>query len=339
MPKEPVPVISFSRLLKGEQDSQAAAGIHKACCDSGFFYLSDFGIDDETITTVVKAMRWFFALPATVKQTVARSENNSRGYYNNELTKNIRDMKEVFDFGYKYDPKLPDKHQVNVTQDGWNQWPETSGSDVFFNVLNDYFERCGFVALRLLEVLATNLGAPCETLRSDFHPHHSSFLRLNYYPVEDPLASGRGGEVKSAESGRMGVHHHTDAGALTLLLQDDVGGLQVFHENTWKPVPPVAGTLVVNIGDIAKVWSNDLYHAALHRVVASSRQDRYSIPYFFNPVYSAIYQPLAEINGHKTRPHYAPINWGHFRHHRQHGDYGDYGDEIQISDFLLKEQE
>ena len=330
-----VPVINFSRLLQGKKDPQAAAGIHMACCDSGFFYLSDFGIDAETIAGVIKAMRWFFALPPVIKQSVARSEQNSRGYYNNELTKNIRDMKEVFDFGYKYDQKLPDDHVLNVTQDGWNQWPQTAGSDVFYKVLNDYFERCGVVALRLLEVLTQNLGAPVETLKTDFHPHHSSFLRLNYYPVKDPLAAEKGVKMRSADSGNMGVHHHTDAGALTLLLQDDVGGLQVFHENTWKPVPPVPGTLVVNIGDIVKVWSNDLYHAALHRVVASSQRDRYSVPYFFNPVYTANYQPLSEINGRETRPHYEPINWGHFRHHRQHGDYGDYGDEIQISDYLL----
>ena len=120
-----------------------------------------------------------------------------------------------------------------------------------------------------------------------------------------------------------------------MLLQDNVGGLQVFHEDTWKDVPPVPGTLVVNIGDIVKVWSNDLYHAALHRVVASSHRDRYSIPFFYNPVYTANYQPLPEIRGEKVTPHYSPINWGHFRHHRQHGDYGDYGNEIQISDYKL----
>ena len=332
---QPVPVVDFSRLIKGEADPQAAAIIHKACCDSGFFYLSNFGIGADEIAAVEKAMFWFFALPLEHKQSVARSEENSRGYYNNELTKNIRDMKEVFDFGFKLDSKLPDDHGVNLSQDGWNQWPHVDGSDSFRTVLNDYFDHCGVVALCLLEVLTTNLGAAVETLTSDFNPGHSSFLRLNYYPVEDPLAAGQGVEAKSADSGNMGVHHHTDAGALTLLLQDDVGGLEVFHEDVWKPVPPVAGTLVVNIGDIVKVWSNDLYHAALHRVVASSKRDRYSVPYFFNPVYSANYQPLAEIRGHKVEPHYSAINWGHFRHERQHGDYGDYGDEIQISDFRL----
>jgi isopenicillin N synthase-like dioxygenase len=332
---EPVPVVDFSRLLNGEEDLQARATIHQACCDSGFFYLKGFGIGGNEIAAVENAMQWFFALPAEAKQTVARSEENSRGYYNNELTKNIRDMKEVFDFGFKNNYNLPDDDISNLTQDGWNQWPLVAGSSHFKAVLDDYFERCSSVALKLLQVLTANLGAPVETLTGDFFPLHSSFLRLNYYPVGDPLALEKGEHTKSADTGSMGVHHHTDAGALTLLLQDDVGGLEVFHQNTWKSVPPIADTLVVNIGDIVKVWSNDLYHAALHRVVASREQDRYSIPFFFNPLYSANYAPLPEILGKSVKPHYSPINWGHFRHERQHGDYGDYGDEVQISDFRI----
>ena len=65
--------------------------------------------------------------------------------------------------------------------------------------------------------------------------------------------------------------------------------LEVFHNKSWKPVAPIPGTMVVNIGDTVKVWSNDLYHAALHRVVASSGKDRYSAPYFFN---SGVYRKL-----------------------------------------------
>jgi isopenicillin N synthase-like dioxygenase len=333
--KEPVPIVDFSRLIKGAEDPQAAETIHRACTDSGFFYLKNFGISEDEIEQVEQAMKWFFALPPAVKQTLNRSEENSRGYYNNELTKNIRDMKEVFDFGYIVNDSMSDDDLVNRSQDGWNQWPETAGSAEFKSILTAYSDRCSEVALRLLAVLTANLGAPMEVWKDDFVPVHSSFLRLNYYPVEDPLAAEQGNERKAVDTGNMGVHHHTDAGALTLLLQDAVGGLQVFHEDTWKDVPPVPGTIVVNIGDIVKVWSNDQYHAALHRVVASKHRDRYSVPFFYNPVYTATYQPLPEIRGEKIEPHYGPINWGHFRHHRQHGDYGDYGDEIQISDFLL----
>ena len=121
---EPVPNIDFSRLLEGQADAQAADTIHRACFVSGFFYLSNFGIGKDKIALLEDAMQWFFALPQALKQSVARNEENSRGYYNNELTKNTRDMKEVFDFGVKINPDMYDSHLGNHTQDGWNQWPQ-----------------------------------------------------------------------------------------------------------------------------------------------------------------------------------------------------------------------
>jgi isopenicillin N synthase-like dioxygenase len=90
-------------------------------------------------------------------------------------------------------------------------------------------------------------------------------------------------------SGRLGIHHHTDAGALTLLLQDDQPGLQVYHEGGWHLVEPRADALVVNIGDVVQLWSNDRYQAALHRVLASGKAERYGAPFFFNPASGAVH--------------------------------------------------
>jgi len=336
---DPVPIIDISVLTEtdgigsgGEREAVAAA-VDKACRGSGFFYISGSGIGDELLERVWAVTRWFFALPADKKQAVARSEHNSRGYYDRELTKNARDMKEVFDFGHVPNPGLPEDHPDNHTEDGWNQWPAADGGRQFRQTLTEYYDACGRAALALLKVIATNLSGDDEALVRDFHPDHTSFIRLNYYPVADPLAAGE--MRRSADSGSMGVHHHTDAGALTLLLQDDVAGLQIYLDGRWVPVDPVPGTLVVNIGDIAQVWSNDRYTAPLHRVVASRDLDRYSVPYFFNPRYSCNYAPIAGPATDPEQPHYAPINWGRFRKDRQHGDYGDYGKEIQIADFRL----
>lgn len=316
----PVPIIDLAALMRGEQDAEAARQVDKACRGSGFFYINGHGLD-ALIDEAWAATRWFFDQSLEYKLGVARSESNSRGFYNRELTKNTRDLKEVFDFG-----------SPGHNQDGWNQWPDGSEVTFFQTALTAHFEACHGVALRLLEVITANLGASPQALTAGFTPRHSSFLRLNYYPVEDPLTQpGRPGSA--ADTGLMGVHHHTDAGALTLLLQDQVGGLEIHHGGAWVPVPAVPGTLVVNIGDIVQVWSNDRYHAPLHRVVASARRDRYSLPYFFNPVYATDYAPLPEQTGPDRPARYASINWGHFRRERQHGDYGDYGSEIQISDF------
>jgi isopenicillin N synthase-like dioxygenase len=133
-------------------------------------------------------------------------------------------------------------------------------------------------------------------------------------------------------TGQLGVHHHTDAGALTLLLQDHQPGLQVHRDGLWYLVEPRADALVVNIGDIVQVWSNDRYRAALHRVLANRDNERYSAPFFLNPASDAIYAPLPSACA-SAPPRYRPIQWGAFRAARAAGDYADCGEEVQIAHF------
>ena len=335
-----MPIIDFSELVERDEASdpsiraEIAAAVDQACRQSGFFYIRGCGFSDGLIERVWDVTRWFFALPTEAKRVAARSEDNSRGFYDRELTKNQRDMKEVFDFGHVPNPALPEDHPENLTEDGWNLWPAAPGSDRFKQTLNEYYQACGRAAMAVLKVMSSNLSDDNQTLLEDFEPEHTSFLRLNYYPIEDPLAGGHA--HRAADTGHMGVHHHTDAGALTLLLQDEVPGLEIYLDGSWVPVDPIPGTLVVNTGDIVQVWSNDRYKAPLHRVLASRDKDRYSLPYFFNPRYSCRYAPVPGILEKGETPHYRPIHWGHFRKERQHGDYGDYGQEIQIADFRIE---
>ncbi|CAI5703867.1 unnamed protein product [Peronospora effusa] len=134
----------------------------------------------------------------------------------------------------------------------------------------------------------------------------------------------------------MGVYQHTDAGALTVLLQDnDVASLQVFHRDlqTWMLVPPRIGTFTINIGDMLQVWSNDKFVAPLHRVLAHKDADRLSAPFFYNPSYKAEVTPIVAKEGEE--PSYRPLSWREFRLARFQGDYADKGKEIQIDDFKI----
>lgn len=115
--------------------------------------------------------------------------------------------------------------------------------------------------------------------------------------------------------------------ALTVLLQDNVGGPQVCFNGEWVSSEPVDGALVIHIGDIVQAWSNDLYRAPLHRVLASEHRDRYSLPFFFNPSYDAEYAPLEALTNEGSPPKYRPINWSEFRWQKQQGDYTHYGQE------------
>ena len=252
-----------------------------------------------------------------------RSSENPWGYFDRELTKNQRDKKEIFDIGPEVDAGALSADPFS----GATPWPESQ--PCFETAMRAHFSICEKLSRTMVEAICLSLGLPPDRLANSFAPTHTSFLRLNYYPVEDPLSDL---PEEAGDGADLGIHHHSDAGAVTILIQDSVGGLQVFKDGYWYDVEPVDGAFVVNIGDMVQVWSNDTYRAALHRVQAMSLTDRYSFPFFYNPAYGAIIEPLESA----TSPNlYTGIDWGEFRRLRADGDYADVGKEVQIADYRV----
>jgi isopenicillin N synthase-like dioxygenase len=133
----------------------------------------------------------------------------------------------------------------------------------------------------------------------------------------------------------MALHHHTDPGAITLLLQDDCGGLQArSRAHGWIDVPPLAGAIVVNVGDILQVWTNDRCTAGVHRVVPiTAPQGRISIPFFYQPKVDAVVEPW--LAGAET-PHYRGFSWQEYIRGRVTDNYSDIGEEdIQIDRYKV----
>jgi isopenicillin N synthase-like dioxygenase len=292
--------------------------IGAACRDWGFFQIVGHGISGEAIARVQATAQAFFALPRDEKRRQLRSRDNPWGYYDRELTKEQRDRKEIFDIG-------PDAGGVAAAGDepfaGSTPWPADPAN--FGPVMQDWFGLMTRLSSQLTGLIGASLTGDFGALRPSFEPDHTSFLRLNFYPVDDPLA----GEAQ--DSADLGIHHHTDAGALTVLLQDKVAGLQVHHDGQWHNVEPIDGAFTINIGDMVQVWTNDLYRAPVHRVLAMDRADRLSIPYFYNPAYGAVVAPLV------GEPQYRPLNWGEFRRRRADGDFAAYGTEVQIAEWRI----
>jgi isopenicillin N synthase-like dioxygenase len=310
-----VPVIDASRL----EHPATLHTIDEACREWGFFQVVHHGVDREACMALLREMRAFFALPLAAKRRVERSADNPWGFYDRELTKNTPDWKQVFDRG-------PDDDRQATP------WPrEQAGLRA---ALEGYAAPCEQLAFRLLAAISTNLGMGPGALARGFRPRHSSFLRLNYYP-QCP-APARPEQISTPAQGHLGVNHHTDAGALTLLLQDDQPGLEVHHEGEWHIVEPHRDALVINIGDMVQVWSNDRYRAALHRVVANSDRARFSAPFFLNPAYETRYAPLPTTVDARRPARYRPIEWGEFRTRRANGDYQDCGEEVQIDQYRIE---
>jgi len=308
-----VPVIDIAEL----ETPASLRAIDAACRDWGFFQVTGHGIDGAAIEDLFSVTRQFFEQPVDAKRSILRTAENPWGYYDQELTKNTRDWKEVYDFG-------PADGQAIEPQ-----WPRSLPS--FEPAVRNYYAQCERLAFRLLSALSVNLGMPPADLQRHFGRGHTSFLRLNHYPACPSSAAPEG--LDRATGGHLGVNHHTDAGVLTLLLQDEQPGLEVFRRDRWHLVEPRRDALVINIGDIVQVWSNDRYRAALHRVVTSPDAGRFSVPFFLNPSYDTDYAPLPTMVDESNPARYRTINWGDFRSRRAAGDYADYGEEVQITQY------
>jgi isopenicillin N synthase-like dioxygenase len=299
---ETIPLIDLARL--GSPATLAA--LDRACRDWGLFQLVGHGIDPAMQAQLFGIARAFFAQPMDAKRRLLRDAANPWGYFDRELTKNRLDGKEIYDLGPLHGSEQPQR------------WPEGALRPRFERVLRVHAGRCKALALRLLAAIAGNLGLANARWAPGFGALHTSFLRLNHYPPQPP-----------GTEPALGVGEHTDAGALTVLLQDEQAGLEVWRHGRWIGVPPLGGALVVNLGDIVQVWSNDAYIAPLHRAVAHPSRHRYSVPFFLNPSYDTHYAPLHD----GEPPRYRPISWREFRTLRSAGDHADLGEDVQITHY------
>jgi isopenicillin N synthase-like dioxygenase len=321
MNTQAIPVIDIKNL----RDNASLQALDEACRNWGCFQVVNHGIDAQVIEDVKHQMHEFFAMPKDVKRAISRTADNPWGYFDQELTKNTLDWKEVFDYG-PAESSTEDDERALVPR-----WPR--GMPRFRQAVLSYYRACEGLGFALLDAIGMNLGMHAGALAAPWRQRHTSFVRLNYYPICPKPARPVG--ACPAEDGYLGVNHHTDAGALTLLLQADEPGLEVFHGGTWHLVPPSDDALVINIGDIVQVWSNDRYRAGLHRVTANAERARFSAPFFLNPAYDARYAPLPSTVDAAHPARYRAIQWGEFRRLRSAGDYADQGEEIQISHYAV----
>ena len=318
MSAEGIPVIDIA----DPEASGTSRAIGAACREWGFFQAIGHGVDPRHIARLQRQMRVFFAQPLADKQAIVRSAENPWGFYDRELTQHTPDWKQIYDVG-------PASGEAIVPQ-----WPASLPE--FRPVIEAFYDACNAVSRRILRSISLSLGMPSEALDPCFAPEHTSFLRLNYYP-ECPTPA-RPTDASVAREGHLGVNQHTDSGAVTVLFQDQPG-LEVFHEKAWKLIEPRRDALVINIGDIVQVWSNDRYHAALHRALVRPDVERFTAAFFLNPPYSADYAPLPSVidAGHPAR--YRPINWGEFRSRRTAGDYANQGEYAQISQYCFSQDQ
>lgn len=325
--EDEIPIIDLSVLSSSHGDTkQLVSEIGHACQKWGFFQVVSHGIPLELFKKIEEVGKRFFELPIEEKKKVKRDMVNALGYHDGEHTKNVRDWKEVFDFLVEDRTMVPASHEPDDTElrTLTNQWPQYPPE--FREVCQEYTRAVEKLAYKLLGLIALSLDQPENKFNDFFKDNQTSLVRFNHYPpCPFPHLA-------------LGVGRHKDAGALTILAQDDVGGLEVRRKSDgeWIPVTPTPNAYIINVGDMVQVWSNDKYESVEHRVVVNSEKERFSIPFFFFPAHHVMVKPLEELLNDENPAKYREYNWGKFFATRNRSDFKKLEVEnIQIHHFRL----
>lgn len=303
-PLKKIPLIDFSPAYSTDAGERAklAAALRDACTNVGFFYLANHGIPESMLEEQLRWADRVFSLPAEELERVSVAHSKClHGYVGigaQALDSDTpADLKESFYVGVD----MPEDHpyvKAGLPNCGPNQWPRLPG---FREHTEMYFNAAGELVRQVMRMLALSL----ELDEHWFDPVTESpnnILRLLRYP---PHPAG-------ARANQLGAGAHTDWGGVTLLLQDDSGGLEVRNcAGEWLRADPVPGTLVVNLGDMMQRWTNDIYVSNMHRVLNNvSGRTRHSAALFFNPDYYTRVECLPNCQSAERPAKYKPCTAG-----------------------------
>lgn len=277
-----LPIIDIAGLRGHDPVTQhlVAEQLRQACEQRGFFYVTGHGMDAQLMAQVFEASQQFFDLPMAEKLSVDKKLSACNRGYEPLRAQTLEegappDLKESFYVGAEvaaHDPRV----LAGRFNTGPNQWPLALPQ--FRAVMQNYYQAAYALGLTLVKGLALSLNVSPHYF-DGYLQDAAATLRLLHYPPQPA----------HPEPGEKGCGEHTDFGGITLLLQDRVGGLQVWDKEgqRWIDAPPVPGAFIVNIGDLFARWTNDRYVSTLHRVINVSGSERYSVPFFFtgNPLH------------------------------------------------------
>jgi isopenicillin N synthase-like dioxygenase len=299
-----IPVIDFSPYMEGSETGKTlvSSQIRDAAERIGFFYISNPPVKQETRDAAFEATRSFFSMPLEEKLKI-KINSSHRGYlpignssYDAKLKPNVN---ESFLVGLDLPADDPDV-MAQTPLHGPNQWLPSMmlhkhAYETYFNEMRTFGEHLLKAAAKALQL--------DESFFVNAYTKPMPFIRAVHYPSQ---------AVDRAEN-EFGSATHTDNGCLTLLSQDDIGGLQVQRrDGGWIDAPPIANTYVINIGDMLMRWTNDKWVSTPHRVINVSGKDRYSIPFFYNPSYHTQVACIPSCLDASGTAKYEPVTWGEY---------------------------
>ena len=277
--KSTIPKIDYN-IISNEMASSFNYELKKfnyAVSQYGFLLLKNTPIDLKVKNNILKTYKAFFELPFEQKNMVNMALTSSNRGWGAPQGEQVNpefnpDYKEIFDSGSHV--KVISKFK-DLTYYSKNLWPTQLPN--FEKNVNDYYDLCTQIGINILSFIESSLGFS-EKFFIDKFKNPMSLLRCNYYPPRKSSLSNKD----------YGIAPHTDYGCLTILLTDNNPGLEIKNpSNEWELIYPAEDEIIVNFGDMLEFWSNKKIKATSHRVYGNYNE-RFSIPFFFNPQYDTI---------------------------------------------------
>lgn len=306
-----VPVIDIAPFIDGSDRDAVAAAVDDVCRTIGFFVVTGHGVDLDLVARARHAADAFFALGGADKAEYATSsfcgysplKGERLAYSLGEETP--PDLKEAFTFAQ---PDTTEEPYYRADEAAMlfpdNVYPERP--DDFSTTSIDLYRTMGDLSATMMSLFAIALGLPSDHF-APMIDKHFSFLRWVHYPAlaEPPLP------------GQLRAGAHTDYGSFTFVNFDDApGGLEVLDRSgEWIPIPMVADSFVVNLGDLFQVWTNDRWVSTLHRVAVppedcGTESDRLSLVYFHETNWDILITPLPGCADAARPPRYEAMTAG-----------------------------
>ncbi len=308
-----LPVVDLSEIREGGNSRSCVEAVRDACERHGFFYISGHGVEPALERRLEEATVRFFALPVEAKQRIAMTHGGRawRGWFplGNELTSGEPDYKEGLYLGEELE--LADARvRANWPMHGANLFP-SEVPELRAAVL-DFIAAQTRVGHLVMRAIALSLSLEPDFFERCLTRQPLPLFRIFHYPTPD-----------MTQTNAWGVGEHTDYGLLTILKQDDCGGLEVKMPSGWVEAPPIPGTFVCNLGDMLDRMTGGRFRSTPHRVRNTAGRSRYSWPFFFDPAFDAQVEPLP---GARIRPaeEDAAERWDRASVHGLMGTYGDY---------------
>ncbi|PWY65975.1 oxidoreductase [Aspergillus heteromorphus CBS 117.55] len=316
------PIIDFEPFYSTDPNNKdlLIQQIRHACERHGFFQLINHQIPSDLLQAILHQSREVFGLPLEAKEKYSIDiEPRKLGYERlraqNFEKRGLGDLKEGFYFCRDLPPDHP---SIGRFLHGVNKYPtELHDLAAFRRVVGEYQAAMGELARNIMRVIAQSLDLE-EHWFDDFCADSANILRLLRYPPQEVDETGV----------ERGIGAHTDFGGITILLQDDTGGLQVWDRESsqWASVVPFPGALVVNLGNLLMRWTNDRYLSNLHRVINTSGRERYSVPFFCTGNLDYTVECIPGCRAETEEAKYPPITVQEWMEKRYADTYGQEGE-------------